>query len=142
MRREQTGQLQERLPEALAEQPAVGLGEERLLDLAGAHGLAVPGVEPDVHAVADVGDRMLHHPGSEEEQNQPGDDVGEAGGRHVEKGQEGAEEHQRAAEITDEHEHQHRCAPDREQGAEVLQRRDREAGNASRPHGEQLALLV
>ena len=34
------GQLQQRVAEARAEQAAVGLGEERLLDLPGAHGLA------------------------------------------------------------------------------------------------------
>ena len=55
-----------------------------------------------------------------------------AAGRDVEQRQEGAEEHQRAAEVADEDEHQHRRAPHDQQRPEVLQRRDRHAQHAPR----------
>ena len=115
--------------EAGAEQPAVGLREQRLRDLVALllDPLRVERVQPDVDAVLDVADRRGEEPGAEREQRQPDDHEREPVGGHVEQRQEAAEEHQRRAEVADEDEHQHRRAPDHEQRAEVLERRDRHA---------------
>ena len=65
--------------------------------------------------------------------SQADDHVGEPAGGDVEQRQEGAEEHQRAAEVADEDEHQHRRAPDDQQRPEVLQRRDRQPERPAAP---------
>ena len=64
-----------------------------------------------------------------------------APGGHVEQRQERAEEHQRAAEVADEDQHQHRRAPDDQQRPEVLQRRDRHPQHAARADHQHVAAL-
>ena len=99
-------------------------------------------VDPDVDAVLDVADGAGEEPGSGEEQDEPDEDVGEAVRRDVDEREEGAEEHQRRAEVADEDEHHHRGAPDDEERAEVLERRDRQAHHAPGGDREKLASLV
>jgi hypothetical protein len=69
-------------------------------------------IEPDVEALLDVADRLREEEGAEAEDQQAGDHIGEARGGDVEHRQEGAEEHQRAAEVADEDQQHHRRAPD------------------------------
>ena len=139
---ERARELQQRVAEALPEETAVGLGEQRLLDLPGAlRAVAGERVEPDLEPVVDVGDAVAEQVGAGGEDQDADEDVGEAAGGDVEQRQERAEEHQRAAEVADEDDHQHRDAPDDEHRAEVLERRDREPEEAPRRDREQLALL-
>ena len=73
---ERPRQLEQRLTEALAEEPAVGLREQGLADLTGAlRRVAGERVEPDVEAVLDVGDVAAEHQGANREQHQPGQHV-------------------------------------------------------------------
>ena len=128
--------------EALAEEAAVGLGEDRLQDLVAGAARVVVGVEPDFDPVADVGHGRGEEPGADDEHRHPDDDEGEAPGGDVEQGEEGGEEHQRAAEVADEDEHEHRGAPDDQHRPEVLQRRQRHPEHAPRPDDQHLAVLA
>ena len=141
------GQVERRLPEAGAEQPAVGLREERLGDLvrAARHVVELRGRT----GRCQVSMRLLHvaHRGGEEpraeaEHGQPDGHEGEPVGGHVEQREEAAEEHQRRAEVADEDEHHHRAAPHHEQRPEVLQRRDGDAQEAARALHEHLARVA
>ena len=107
------------------------------------HRLAVPGVEPDVApGRRRARSACSHQQGADEEEGEARDHVREARRGDVEQRQEGAEEHQRAPEVADVDEHQHRRTPDDEQRAEVLQRRDRQPRDAAGCDREQLPLLV
>ena len=136
------GDCDQRLAEALAEEAAVGLGEDRLQDLVAAVRRVVVGVEPDLDPVVHVRDGRGEEPGAEQEHRHPDHDEGEAAGGDVEQGQEGGEEHQRAAQVADEDEHEHRGAPDDEQRAEVLERRQGDPEHPARADDQHLAVLA
>ena len=76
------------------------------------------------------------------EQGHADDDEREAAGRHVEQGEEGGEEHQRAAQVADEDEHEHRGAPDDQQRPEVLERRQGHAEDPTGADDQDLAVLA
>ena len=130
------------MPEALSEQAAVGLREQRLRDLEARSVRVLPRVEPDVDALLHVAHRAGEEPCSGDEQREAGDHERRAAGRHVEHREERAEEHQRAAEVADEDEHEHRGAPDDQQRPEVLEPRDRDSEHAARCRDHRLAALV
>ena len=100
------------------------------------------GVEPDLDPVVDVGHGRGEEPGADEEHRHPDHDEGEAAGGDVEQGEEGGEEHQRAAEVADEDEHEHRRAPDDQHRAEVLERRQRHPEHAAGADDQHLAVLA
>jgi hypothetical protein len=81
-------------------------------------------------------------PGTQHEHAEPDDHEGEPPGRHVDQGEESAEEHHRAAQVADEDQQHHRGAPDDEQRAEVLERWQDEAEDVAGAHDEHLAMLV
>ena len=81
-------------------------------------------------------------PGADEEQHHPDHDEREPPGRDVEQGEERGEEHQRAAEVADEDEHEHRGAPDDEQRAEVLERRQGDPEEPAGADDHHLAVLA
>ncbi len=99
-------------------------------------------IEPDLDPVVDVRDGRGEEPGADQEEPHPDHDEGEAAGRDVEQGQEGGEEHQRAAEVTDEDEHEHRGAPDDQQRAEVLERRQGDPEHPPRADDQHLSVLA
>ena len=72
----------------------------------------------------------------------PIDDEREAAGGDVEQGQEGGEEHQRAAQVADEDEHEHRGAPDDQQRPEVLERRQGDPEHTPGADDQHLAVLA
>ena len=131
---------QQRLAEAGAEQPAVGLGEQRLRDLVALllDQRRLERVEPDRHAVLDVAARSGTSQAPTANSDQPDRHEREPVGGHVEQRQEAAEVHQRRAEVLDEEEQEHRRAPDHEQRPEVLERRDRHAEHPPRALHQQL----
>ena len=136
------GTVISRLAEALAEEAAVGLGEDRLEDLVAAFLRVCIGIEPDLDPVVDVGNGRGEEPGADQEHRHPDHDEGEAPGRHVEQGEESGEEHQRAAEVADEDEHEHRGAPDDQHRAEVLERRQRHPQHPPGADDQHLAVLA
>jgi hypothetical protein len=133
------GQGEERLAEALAEEPAVGLGEEALGDLVAlfVHAVGREGVAPDGHAVGHVVDRAGEERRAAHEHERADDHEGEPRRGHVEQRQEAAEEHERRPQVADEHEHEHGGAPDHEQRPDVL-----EGEPAAEPAGHELPGVV
>ena len=125
-------QAQQRLVEASAEQASVGLREERLRELVAAAGGpvvegVVEGVFPRLHASVHVAYVRGDEQRAEREQHDSYEREREPAGGHVQKREEGAEEHQRGAELTREQQRHHGCAPHDEHRSEVLHRRDRQA---------------
>ncbi len=98
-------------------------------------------MQPDLDPLVDVRDGGDDEVGADEEEEHPDDDEAEAPGRHVEQRQEGGEEHQRAAEVADEDEQEHRGAPDDQHRAEVFERRQGDAEDPPRPDDQHLAVL-
>ncbi len=90
----------------------------------------------------DVGDGGGEEPGANQEHRHPDHDEGEATGGDVEQGEEGGEEHQRAAQVADEDEHEHRRAPDDQQRPEVLERWQGHAEHPTGPDDQHLAVLA
>ncbi len=78
-------------------------------------------MEPDRDALADAGDDRVRAHGSRDEEPCSDSDVQEPRGRRVQHREEDPEEEQRAAEVVGLDEHEHRAAPDDEEGAEVLE---------------------
>jgi hypothetical protein len=144
--RRAVGEVEQRLAEAGADQAPVGLGEQRLGDLVTAARPVVERglerVEPGLDAVVDVADVTSQEPRPEAEQHQADEHERHPVGGHVEHGQEAAEEHQRRSQVADEHEHQHRRAPDDEQRPEVLERRNGQAHEPPRAHDQYLARVA
>ena len=139
--------LDERLAEALAEEAAVGLGEDRLRDLVAAADLAVvelgvERVQPAVDARLDRRADRVEHARAEREQPQPDEHERDPVRRDVDEREEAAEEHERRAEVLDDEQQHHRRAPDRQQRPEVLERRERDPHEAARADDEHLARVA
>ena len=139
--------LDERLAEALAEEAAVGLREDRLRDLVAAADLllvelGVERVQPGVDAALDRRPDRVEHARAEREQRQADEDERDPVRRDVDEREEAAEEHERRAEVLDDEQQHHRRAPDGEQRAEVLERRKRDPGEAARADDEHLARVA
>ena len=137
------GDRDQRLPEAFAEEAAVGLGEDRLEDL----------VAAAVRVVCRGAARFRPGRGRAARWRRrtrrrrrniaiPMTTKREAAGGDVEQGEEGGEEHQRAAEVADEDEHEHRGAPDDQHRPEVLERRQGDAEDPPRADDQHLAVLA
>ena len=137
---------EQRAIEALAQNPAVGLREQRLGKLVAAAGGVVEAraerLFPGFHARLDVPDVRGDEIRADREEHHPDERKGEAPGRDVQQREKGSVEHQRRPELAGDQQRRHRQPPDRQQRPELLHRRQRHAEHAAACGDKDLAVVA
>ena len=138
-------QVAEALPDAGAQHAAVGQGVGGLAELVARVQGVGEGVQPGGHPDLHVGETGVEEDGGGQGKDARDDEVGLAAAGHVEHGQEDAEEHEGAAQVLLEDDHQKGQAPHEEhgqQGAEVRYSQMPDAGGEHREHSAVLGQVA